>query len=200
MRRPTRALAALLAGVVALAGCGLDGNSDPQAIAPENLPPGLLDPNPSSTTTVPESTTSVSINVYLLVSEGDRDRLTSVEREVEDATTPGDRLAALFSPPTPTESRRGLTSTIPADTVLLEAPIDPDSREVQVNLSEEFLGNQGSELAKAFAQIVWSLTELETIRQVRFFIEGEEINALDAEGVEKQGPVTRSDYASLAPR
>jgi spore germination protein GerM len=46
---------------------------------------------------------------------------------------------------------------------------------------------------------VWTVTQLPTVREVRFLVDGEPINAQDAEGVEQQGPVSTADYVDLAP-
>lgn len=199
--RPARRLLALVALFALLGGCGLSEDGEPHAIAPENLPPGLLDPNPVSSTTLPESAGTTTVVIYFLVRDGDDERLAKVEREVVNATEPGDRIGALFSQPTPTEAEEGLTTSIPADTVLVDVPIlDDEANELVVNLSNELFSIKGVELARAFAQIVYTVTEINGVGQVRFLVDGEEIRAPDAEGVEKEGAVTRADYAALAPR
>lgn len=200
--RPARRLLARLAVLALLGGCGLSENGEPQAIAPENLPPGLLDPNPVSSTTLPQSPGTTTVAVYFLMRDGDGERLVKVEREVANATEPGDRIGALFSQPTSTEAEEGLTTRIPADTVLVDVPVvDDEANELVVDLSNEFTSSiEGEELAKAFAQIVYTVTAIDGVRQVRFLVDGKEIRAPDAEGVEKEGAVTRADYAALAPR
>lgn len=197
--RTSLALLVVLAVVTITGGCGLSENSTPQAIAPENLPPDLLNPNPGSSTTLPESPATTSIRVYFIRRVGDRDHLAPVERQVTSPTLPGDRIAALLSQPTALESQQGLTSSIPANTVLLNASVDDHNHELVVNLSKELFSIQGEELAKAFAQIVWTVSELDNIRQVRFLVNGVAFRAPDAAGVEQDGAVTTSDYAVLAP-
>jgi spore germination protein GerM len=191
-------LAALaLAGLVG--GCGLSEDGGPQAIAPENLPPDLLNPNPNSSTTLPGSPNTTSVTVYFIERIGDRDHLAAAEREVADARLPGGRLEALFSQPTAAEGDKGLTTSIPADTVLLDVTFDDAAKELDVNLSNEIFSIQGEELAKAFAQIVWTVTEPDDVARVRFLVDGTAIRAPDAEGVEQDGAVNRLDYAALAP-
>lgn len=192
-------LLALLAVLALLGGCGLSEHGEPQAIAPENLPPGLLEPNPVSSTTLPQSPGTTTVIVYFLVRDGDGERLARVEREVANATEPGNRIGALFSQP-PTEAEEGLTTSIPADTVLVDVPVvDDEANELVVDLSNELFSIQGVGLAKAFAQIVYTVTEVDGVRQVRFLVDGRPYRAPDAEGVEKEGAVTRLDYAALAP-
>lgn len=187
----------LLAVLPLLAGCGLSEQGEPQVIASENLPPDLLDPNPLPSTT--PSGGSALVSVYLIERVGDTERLAEVQRPAANAIAPAERIAALFSQPTEEETDAGLTTRIPPDTVLLDIFHDEDARELVVNLSNELFSIQGEELAKAFAQIVWTLSELDDVRQVRFLVDGVDRNALDAQGVEKEGPVTRADYAALAP-
>jgi spore germination protein GerM len=186
--------------LVALTGCGLSEQEAPQAIAPENLPPALLDPSPASSTTVPDPGETTPVTVYLLERVGNTSRLRPVEREVTDPTAPGQRITVLLTPPSAAEVEEGVITSIPADTVLLNSSLDEESGELVVDISDELLAIQGSELANAFAQIVYTATEADGVRQVRFLVEGDETDALNADGRPVQRAVTRADYAALAPR
>lgn len=198
MRRLLCALVPLLA---LAGGCGLSEDAGPQPIAPENLPPDLLDPDAGSSTTLPPSSGTDSVSVYFLEAVGDEVRLAEVQRQVADGADPGDRLVALLAQPTEAEADQGLTTSIPADTTLRAVPVlDEEASELVVDLSSEFLSIEGPELPKAFAQIVWTVSELDGVRQVRFLVEGEEIRAQNADGAEQEGAVTRADYIALAPR
>jgi len=113
----------------------------------------------------------------------------------------GDRIVALLSQPSETEASDGLTTSIPADTTLRAEPVlDEEASELVIDLSSEFLSIEGPELPKAFAQIVWTVSEMPGVRQVRFLVDGEEIRAQNAAGAEQEGAVTRADYIALAPR
>lgn len=185
-----------------LGACGLSANDEPQAIPPQNLPPGLLDPNPSSSTTLPESGATTTITVYFLTTEGGTTRLARAEREVNtvEAFMPGARLLALFSQPTSEEQDEGLSTSIPADAVLLSAPAPGEDEDVLViDVSSEMFSVQGQELANAFAQIVWTVSEIDGVREVRFLRDGVPTSALDGDGAEQEGPVTTADYQALAP-
>jgi spore germination protein GerM len=197
MRRVALALLALLA---LTAGCGLDEDGSPEAIAPENLPPDLLDPDPGTSTTLAGSPGTQAVDVYLLREESGEVRLDEVQRTVADRNDAGDRLASLFAPPSEEETDDGLVTSIPADTTLRAAPVLVESAdELILDLSSEFLSVQGTELVKAFAQIVWTVSELDGVDQVRFLVDGQEIRAQDADGVE-QDVVSQADYGPLAPR
>jgi len=184
------------------AGCGVPADGGPQAIARRDLPPDLLDPNPGSSTTLPESAGTTTVPVYLLEETAEGIRLVAVDREVTQATIPNERLAALFGGATSAEAERGISSAIPADTVLLDVTTDEETREVMVDLSEDIGLVQGEALAQAFAQIVYTATEPAAggYRQVRFSVDGEPTAVLDGDLVEQDRPVTRADYRdTLAP-
>jgi spore germination protein GerM len=216
-RRATRAAhavtwcAVLLGLVVGAVGCGLAADDEPHAIEAEDLPADLLDPNPPTSTTLPDTTATTTVTVYLVVREGDTTRLAAVEREVaitgtvdasleDDASHAADRINALLLPPSAEEQDQGFISSIPTDTVLLDATVVPDDDELVVNVSSALFDVQGTELANAFAQLVWTVTELRGVRQVRFEVDGVTRRALNADGIEQDGAVTRADYSALAPR
>lgn len=183
---------------LATAGCGLSPNEEPQAIATDDVPADLLDPNPATSTTIVDAATT-AVTVYLVAREGDTNRLFPVERDVTDPTSRGERIRALLLPTSPEELDQGLSSSIPTDTVLLDTAFVDEDNELVVNLSGALFDIQGKELANAFAQLVWTVTELDGVRQVRFKVDGEEYRVPNAEGIEQDGAVTRGDYGALAP-
>jgi spore germination protein GerM len=177
-------------------------------IAAEDLPADLLDPNPPTSTTLPGATTAVT--VYLMVREGDTTQLSPVERDVAitgvvdaslqgDASRAADRINALLLPTSAEEQAKGLISSIPTDTVLLDTTLVASDDELVVNLSGALFDVQGTELANAFAQLVWTVTELVGVRQVSFKVDGQAYRAPNADGIEQDGAVTRTDYNALAP-
>jgi spore germination protein GerM len=184
--------------VLLAAACGISADDEPQAIGRDDVPAGLLDPNPSTSTTRSADGTS-SATVYLLSRSGDTTLLAPSEREVTDPGRPGDRIDALLQPLSTAEQDAGLISSIPSDTVLLDTDLVAAEEELVVDLSGALFDVQGKELANAFAQLVYTVTELEGVSQVRFKVDGEEYRAPNAEGVEQDGAVTRADYSSLAP-
>lgn len=188
-----------LVGLLVGAGCGVPANDEPRAIEAEDLPADLLDPNPPASTTLPGATATVAVTVYLVVRQGDTTRLAPVARDVADASRAADRINALLLPTAAEEQQEGLISSIPTDTVLLDTSLVPADKELVVNLSGALFDVQGEELANAFAQLVWTVTELDGVSQVRFRVDGEAYRAPNAEGIEQDGAVTRGDYNDLAP-
>lgn len=189
---------ATIAVFVLLAGCGLSPEEEPRAINAKDLPADLTDPTPSTSTTLQGS--NMAVTIYLLARTGDETRLVAVRRKVENANSAGDRITTLLAPLSKEEQARGLMSSIPTDTVLLGTERVEANRELVVDLSGALFDVQGKELANAFAQIVWSVSEMPGIDQVRFRVDGEVYRAPNAEGIEQRGAVTRADYVSLAPR
>jgi spore germination protein GerM len=191
-------LLALVGLVLAVTGCGLSANDEPQAIEADDVPADILDPNPPTSTTLTDLPTGF-VTVYLVAREGDTTRLSPVPRDVADPTSRGAAITALLEPTSDQEQQMGLSSSIPSDTVLLDTTFVQDDHELIVNLSGALFDIQGEELANAFAQLVWTVTELDGVRQVRFKVDGEAYRAPNAEGIEQDGAVTRADYSAVAP-
>lgn len=191
-------LLALLGLVLAVTGCGLSANDDPQAIEADDVPADILDPNPPTSTTLSDLPTGF-VTVYLIAREGDTTRVSPVPRDVANPTSRGAAITALLEPTSDQEQRMSLSSSIPSDTVLLDTTFVQDDHELIVNLSGALFDIQGKELANAFAQLVWTVTELDGVRQVRFKVDGEAYRAPNADGIEQDGAVTRSDYSAVAP-
>jgi len=201
-RRHWRKAAASLVALCTIAsgaGCGIAADREPKVIQAADLPADLLDPNPPSTTTLPGSATPASVTVYFLTRQGELTHLTPVQRDVASSSRAADRIRALLTGPSADEQQLGLISTIPTDTVLLDTTYVPADGELIVNLSGALFDVQGKELANAFAQLVWTVTEVPGVRQVRFKVDGQAYRAPNAEGIEQEGAVTRGDYNSLAP-
>ena len=194
-----RAAVAAAVLVAATAGCGLSPDDEPRVIASGDLPPDLAEPVTSSTNPSPDSPGTTPVTIYYLVQQDGVTRLHGVVRDVENSTRPRDRLTALLAPPTPDEQAAGILTSIPADTILVNSELVEADDELIVDLSRSLFDVQGQELRNAFAQIVWTATELEGVRRVRFLVDGEEFRAPDEEGIEQPGAVARSDYITLAP-
>jgi spore germination protein GerM len=194
-----RAVAALLALAVVVGGCGLSANREPRVIAADDIPTELRDPSLSSSTTLAGSPATTAVTVYLLTQQAAVTRLVGVPREVKDSTRPRDHLAALLVPPTPAEQAQGLLTSIPADTVLIDTKLDDTTGELTIDLSRSLFDIQGQELRNAFAQLVWTATDVPGVRAVRFLVAGNEYRVPDENGIEQPGAVTRASYATLAP-
>jgi spore germination protein GerM len=187
--------------LVLLGACGVTEDDGPQPIAAGDVPADLLDPSPGTSTTLPAGS-GTAVVVYLLEETAEGVRLVTVPREVAEAGTPDQRLAALFGGASEAEIEAGVTSSIPADTELLDVTLDEEDKEVMIDISDDIFTIEGEALARAFAQMVWTATEPGAggYRQVSFSVEGERTPVLDGNGVEQDGTVTRADYDALRPR
>jgi germination protein M len=181
-----------LAGVVALsfvlAACGKDRSSSPQARTGSPSPDAEA-PSPS-----PSPATEVGSSVYEVWFHAE-ERLTATY--VERAATPRIGTAALedlLAGPLDGD----LDTSIPEDTDLLGLSIEDGI--ATVDTSSGF-GAPGGSLAERMrlAQVVFTLTQFETVRGVVFEIDGKRIEVFGSHGFGVEKPLSRSDFEDLGP-
>jgi germination protein M len=120
-----------------------------------------------------------------------------------DETTGGRRYRAaavrlLLEGPTAEERRGDVASAIPSGTRLLG--LDINSGTATVDLTSEFESGGGSlSMTARLAQVVYTLTEFDTVKRVRFALDGEPVDVFSGEGIVLDQPVGRDDYAELLP-
>ena len=91
-----------------------------------------------------------------------------------------------------------ISTTIPSGTQLLGLSIA--NGVATVDLSREFESGGGSaSVLGRLAQVVYTLTQFPSVKSVLFEVEGREVHAFGGEGAVLDGPVGRSDYASVLP-
>jgi hypothetical protein len=197
--RAARAVALVIAGLLVLAGCGVPTDEAPRVISAGNVPFGLLDAAPvtTSTTEPPADATGVA-DIYLLGSS-DNAKLTPVQALVLNPPGPATALAALLQGPSTGQQGGGFLTFIPSSTRLNNVVVD-QAGVATVNLSNDFItGLIPSEQILAVAQVVYTVTQFEGVTQVRFLIDGVPKDVPTQNGTLTQGgPVTRDDYATLA--
>jgi len=180
-----RAFLVVLAGLV-LAGCGVPIDAEPR----------VLDIEVDTDIAAPVAAVGdlpVIADIYL-VTDG---HLVSVGREVADSD-PETLLAALLRGPVAAENSLALRSSIPPETAVLAVEVRDGT--AQVDLSGAFTLVGGEEEILAVAQIVATLTSLDTIDGVRIAIEGVPRPAPVAEGQLVDRPLVPEDYAELLVR
>ena len=191
-RRPGRRHLAIL-GLLVVAACGVPQDPAPRVLDASALPEELA--IPSTTTTSTEAPVPRQ-SVYLYFVDGEA-LSEPVEREL---ATPAGLLAsleALFEGPTEEEASAGLTSVIPAETVILGS--DLTNGVLQVNLAEGALEQiEGALQSLAIAQLVFTATEIPGVEWLWVLIEGEP-RALPTDEGDVEAPVGRVHYASLGP-
>ena len=118
---------------------------------------------------------------------------TPVTRTVSASVSPlFDAVTALLSGPTASEEARGLSSLVPAGTVLLNAAMRGTT--AVLNFNDNFLfNNYGAEgyLAQ-LRQIVWTATEFPGVRNVQFLIEGQRVEFL-GDNIRLDAPLSRDN-------
>ncbi len=193
--RPARRATLGVLGVLAIAAaaCGVPQDPAPRVLDASALPEELAEPSTTTTSTeapVPRQT------VFLYFVDGEA-LGTPVERDLATPAGPIAALEALIAGPTEEEASGGLTSVIPAETVILSS--DLTNGVLRVDLAEGALEQIEGELQRlAVAQLVYTATELSGIDWLWVLIEGEP-RALPTDEGDVEAPVGRVHYASLGP-
>jgi N-acetylneuraminic acid mutarotase len=127
------------------------------------------------------------------------ERLVPVARTHEP--TPGVATAAinaLIAGPTRAERRSGLQTAVPTDTRLLGISIK--NGVATIDFTSEYQSGGGSlSMQMRLGQVVYTLTQFPTVKAVRFQLDGAPVNVFSGEGIILDHPVSRGDYAELAP-
>ena len=199
-------LLAMAVFALVLTGCG-DDDSDETAITgatPTTAADATTttDPEAATTSTSDPGTTPVpageGVTVYWAWTVdtttattpeqlGAGGRATSGEAPAEDA------LAALLEGPDELETEIGMTTEIPEGTAVLDLVIE-DGIAI-VDLSSDFNATSGT-LGETLAigQIVFTLTQFDTVDAVGFRIDGEDVDAIGSHGSDVSEPLTRDDF------
>ncbi len=182
-------VAAVLAVAAVAAGCGLPQDAEPRAI--EDGSPGVIVGSTEAPPTTPAEPTGREMVLYFLGPE----ELVKVSRPTESATDAVSAIRVLLAGVTRREKERNLLSSIPPDTRLLDARLRDGV--LTLDLSDEMNGISGDGATQAYAQMVYTATEPDTVDKVRFSIEGKPVDVQSDAG--NLPTVTRQNYRSLAP-
>jgi len=191
--------------------CGIPLDAEPEVIASEQLPQSLQ-PGTSTTTTLADRLTQ-DVIIYL-VDPGDGEAsLIPAERQVpvvDVGTTELELLTLeqlLLGPTSEEQLDDNLTTAVVAsgdDPIVVLSLRRPVEDQIVVVLSEP-PAIEGSDRIVSFAQLVYTLTELDTSTRVRFLVlneagEEEDMSVkTDTEEGDVRRPVGRDDYSTLAP-
>lgn len=121
-----------------------------------------------------------------------------VERLAEASTAASAAVEALITGPTDAEKAAGLRTALPPDTEFLGVSIDGSTATVDVSHQsaspERFAGS-----VNQLAQVVYTLTSFDNVREVRLLVEGEPVERLSPQGESVANPLERTDYAAEVP-
>jgi spore germination protein GerM len=206
-------IAVIAVFVLVLSACGDDVGDGgrvttiPETPATTSTAPATptTQPDGSTPTTTPDGTTTSTatpdveerfVQVYF-VQDGTYAR--AVTRAVPGtAGVAANAIGALIEGPTAAEEEDGLSSAIPEDTLLLG--IDIADGTATIDLSSEFEQGGGSfAMFSRLGQVVYTLTQFDTVDEVVFWIDGKPVTVFSGEGILLEGPVDRSDYESALP-
>jgi hypothetical protein len=173
--------------------CGDDGGT---TTSDSSSPTGV--PTSSSSTTAPRpdgsgGTDDVDVGVYFAANEA----IATAGRAVEGPAVARGAVEALLDGPRGIETEIGLVSEIPQGTELLD--IDITAGIATVDLSGDFASG-GSDLSMALrvAQVVFTLTQFDTVDTVDVSIDGTVVDVMGGDGVPVAG-VDRVDFADVTP-
>jgi spore germination protein GerM len=198
-RRPPRArrlftaAAAVMAATAALAACGIPTDSAPRDIALGEQP---IDLQPTPSAVAPDDPSTNGARVYFLI-EDQGLRLEPTGRQVSAEFEA--LLEALLQGPTGAEREDGVYSAIPTGTTLLNSSLDFEGT-LAVDLSEEFLNQDGAIVGNAVAQVVFTTTEDASVQRVVVTVRGETYPwTLGDKSFAKGATMTRLDFPTLDP-
>jgi hypothetical protein len=184
-----RLLAAALVTAVAGLACSLPHDTEPRALAADDVPFSLL---ASSTTAPPPEPQGTVDRTLFFVKEGKLTRVT----EALPSGTANYVIAALLLGPAQ-DSPEGIGTAIPLETKLITTVPTTDNVLI-IDLSRDILAVEATEQKIAFAQLVYTAYALREIAGVRFRVEGEDLQVTTDSG-SSNGPVVPNDFASLRP-
>lgn len=194
MSKVSRLLAVLCVLLVA-SSCGVPQDSEPRPLdlsaIPESLRPGQL----PETEDVPIAEGATQ-PIYLV---GPDNRLIVVFRNVEP--TPEAVIESLLLDETQAERNLGIETAITRSTEVVSINVPPFFTEATVTLTPDSLSSSSQDRLLGFAQIVFTLTELEGIENVSFqTTTGDALRVQTDVGLKEPGEaVRRADFASIDP-
>lgn len=183
--KPSLGLLAVLACVATLAvACG-DDDAEPTSTTA------------SSTTEAPGGTSEPAETVTVQAFFGRGEKIAVAAAQVEGPATARGAVEAVLAGPDEASAASGMASEVPEGTELLDLAVS-DGVAV-VDLSSEFVSGGGSlSMQLRAAQIVFTLTQFDTVDTVTFRIDGEEVDGLGGEGIPAV-EVDRAEFENVTP-
>jgi spore germination protein GerM len=140
------------------------------------------------------------VTVYFIKQDpaGGTDRLVAVKRRVTPPVTVEKVLQKLFAGPTQDERLDGMRTGISPDSTVLDAPIE--AKIATVNVSKNFAFGPPLEQIKAFAQVVFTAVDVDSVTGVLFAVNGHREEVPQGDGSSTSAPLGRASYPQETPR
>lgn len=196
---------------------GSPGGADPPtlpegpstaAATTSEVPEPSETPDPDATPPAPTATSSpaqdgagsedvaTAVDVYWI--GPDVASAVATERTVATRGVGRAAVEALIDGPSASEQAAGLTSGVPAGTLLLDLAVADGT--ATVDLSSEFeSGGGATAILGRLAQLTYTLTQFPTVDRVRLLIDGRAVPTFSGEGVVVGDGLVPGDYASSFP-
>jgi spore germination protein GerM len=183
--------------IAPVAACGIPTEDEPQVLGTDNIPPGLLEPEGTTTTSEPPTGSTTTVTIVFTQEQRGQTVLEEVEREVATPITPEVVIEALFtSTPDDAELEDGYRNQL-AEIAQVRSVAELGDGLIEVDVSEGLLDVTARGLQLAFGQIVCTAVDVPGVDEVVFAIEGERQSAITDDGTATDEPATCADYTEL---
>jgi len=196
-RRPTPTVGLALVLVLFGAACGIPTDHTARPIDQDALPAALA---PQTTTTLALAAGTTPVRIFLVRNDGSTAALAAVTMGIPDPKTPADEISAVMKlliseQPAASGATQNLTNTIPSSVRVLDFKMDGHV----LNLDVSNLDNvESTQQRLAFAQMVYTVTDLPGIDSVRFWINHHMAQVpLDQSTSSLGQAIDRGDYSQL---
>jgi len=168
----------------------------PQTTQPDKPPAASTQTKPKTPTTPQPPPAQTRDRAIYFANVGSDGQIlhSKVTRKIPVSDSPmKDALNVLLAGPTAEELSRGLLNLIPKNTRLLSATVRGDT--AYISFSEDFLFNTfGVEgYVAQLRQIVWTVTEFQTVKDVQILVDGRRLDYL-GEGIWIGSPISRQSF------
>ncbi|MEX0815925.1 MAG: Gmad2 immunoglobulin-like domain-containing protein [Gaiellales bacterium] len=212
MRYAIIILSTILAGLVGFgaASCGTQEGAQVAGPTPSAMPGSGSEPSATTDGSGTDGSSAELVTLQVWFTRGEsvlgedltqtfNPTLWSVKRTMPSTQRVGAAaLEALFDGPNDEEITGDVGTAVPEGTQLLG--LDIADGVATVNLTSEFESGGGSlSMTMRLAQVVYTLTQFQTVKGVRFELDGRSVDVFSGEGIVLDHPVGRKDYEQLLP-